>query len=238
MQMKRYLAIDTSAGYLTVIAKNGEPFVTFEPDCAMQHSVRLMDAVEETLAKAGMQPADCDFFCAVTGPGSFTGIRIGISTVKGFCAALHRPALGVTSFAALAYNAEGKVLAAIPAGRDFYYVCGFAEDKRVSLPPAYVSGERLARLAEEYPVYAYAPLPVPYTKADPAAGLLRAVEGAKEEDFGDISAFYLKKSQAEEEREKAHANAAAERTGGAEAVRALGSATAQKGAAAGKGGAK
>ena len=80
MQMKRYLAIDTSAEYLTVIAKNGETFVTFEPDCAMQHSVRLMDAVEETLAKAGMQPAECDFFCAVTGPGSFTGIRIGIST--------------------------------------------------------------------------------------------------------------------------------------------------------------
>ena len=226
MQMKRYLAIDTSAEYLTVIAKNGETFVTFEPDCAMQHSVRLMDAVEETLAKAGMQPAECDFFCAVTGPGSFTGIRIGISTVKGFCAALQRPALGVTSFAALAYNAEGKALAAIPAGRGFYYVCGFAEDKSISFSPAYVSGERLTRFAEEYPVYAYAPLPVPYTKANPAAGLLRAVEGAGEEDFGDISAFYLKKSQAEEERE----------------AKARGAETAQKGAAAGdaavKGGAK
>ena len=57
--------------------------------------------------------------------------------------------------------------------------------------------------------------------ADPAGGLLRAVEGAGEEDFGDISAFYLKKSQAEEEREKAR-----------------GAATAQKGAAAGKGGAE
>lgn len=76
-----------------------------------------------------------------------------------------------------------------------------------------MSGERLAVLAEEYPVYAYAPLPVPYTKADPAAGLLRAVEGAREEDFGDISAFYLKKSQAEEEREKARAGAG---EGGAE----------------------
>ena len=215
MPMKNFLAIDTSGEYLTVAArKDGKTFVTFERDCAMQHSVRLMDAVEETLAKAGMTPADCDFFCAVTGPGSFTGIRIGISAVKGFCAALAKPSLGVTSFAALAYNAEGKALAAIPAGRDFYYVCGFAEDKRVSLPPAYVSGERLAALAEEYPVYAYAPLPVPYTKADPAAGLLRAVEGAREEDFGDISAFYLKKSQAEEEREAKARAAAGE--GGAE----------------------
>ncbi len=237
MQMKRYLAIDTSAGYLTFIAKNGETFVTFEPDCAMQHSVRLMDAVEETLERAGMRPADCDFFCAVTGPGSFTGIRIGISTVKGFCAALNRPSLGVTSFAALAYNAEGKALAAIPAGRDFYYVCGFAEDKSISLSPAYVSGGRLARLAEEYPVYAYAPLPVPYAKADPAAGLLRAVEGAKEGDFGDISAFYLKKSQAEEEREaKTLANTAEK----ADAADGAGSASDFnfKGGDSGEGGAK
>ncbi len=49
-------------------------------------------------------------------------------------------------------------------------------------------------------MYAYEPLPVPYTKADPAAGLAGAAESAKEEDFGEIGAFYLKKSQAEEER--------------------------------------
>ena len=198
----KFLAIDTSGRALNVVAVNGERRVLeCRDDCAMRHSVLLMDVIDGALAKARLTPHECDFFACVVGPGSFTGIRIGISTVKGFCAALQRPALGVTSFAALAYNAEGKALAAIPAGRDFYYVCGFAEDKRVSLPPVYVSGERLARLAEEYPVYAYAPLPVPYTKADPAAGLLRAVEGAGEEDFGDISAFYLKKSQAEEERE-------------------------------------
>lgn len=202
---KKYLAIDTSGDYLTVIAKNGDAVVTFEPDCAMQHSVRLMDAVEETFSKAHLTPAACDFFCAVTGPGSFTGIRIGISTVKGFAAALAKPVLGVTSFAALAYNAEGKALAAIPAGRGCYYVCGFAEDKSVCLSPAYVDEAKLEALAAEYPVYAYAPLSVPYTKADPAAGLLRAVACAREEDFGGLSAFYLKKSQAEEARESARA---------------------------------
>lgn len=212
MPMKRFLAIDTSGEHLTVLAKNGETFITFEENCAMQHSVRLMGAIDETLGRAGMRPADCDFFCAVTGPGSFTGIRIGISTVKGFCAALSKPALGVTSFAVLAYNAEGKALAVIPAGRGFYYVCGFAEDKSVCLAPAYVDGETLAALSREYPVYSYAPLPVPCAKADPAAGLLRAVESASAEDFGDISAFYLKKSQAEEEREaKVRAAAEAER---------------------------
>lgn len=201
--MKNFLAIDTSNEYLTVIAsKAGKAEVTFAPQCGMQHSVRLMGAVEETLQKADLSPEACDFFCAVTGPGSFTGIRIGVSAAKGFAGALSKPVLGITSFETLAYNAEGKSLAAIPAGRGFYYVCAFAKDKSVAVPPARVGEEELSRLAKEYPVYSYFPLPVPCVHADPAAGLLAAVRAAKEKDFGDLSAFYLKKSQAEEERER------------------------------------
>lgn len=196
-----FLAVDTSGGYLTVLArKDGRVHTLFERDCAAQHSVRLMPVVEEALAALALPPAECNFFCAVTGPGSFTGIRIGISAVKGFCAALAKPSLGVTSFAALAYNAEEKALAAIPAGRGFYYVCGFAEDKSIAYPPAYVGEETLAALSRGYTVYSFRPLPVPHRLADPAAGLLRAIGRAKESDFAPLAAFYLKKSQAEEAR--------------------------------------
>lgn len=202
MQMKRFLAIDTSAEYLTVIAcGEGKAEILFERDCAMRHSERLMGAVDEALSRARLSARDCDFFCAVTGPGSFTGIRIGISAAKGFCAALGKPALGITSFAVAAYNAEEKAVAALPAGRGFYYVCGFEADKRIFLPAARVDEGALRALAGQYPVFSCAELPVPYRAADPAAGLLRAVQAAREEDFGPLSAFYLKKSQAEEERE-------------------------------------
>lgn len=201
MPMKNYLAIDTSNEYLTVIASNnGKRTVLFEENCAAQHSVRLMGAVDRVLKEAGLAPAECGFFCAVTGPGSFTGIRIGISAAKGFCAALAKPALGITTFETLAYNTEKKALAAVPAGRGFYYVCGFAEDRSVLLPPRFVGGEELAKLAGEYEVVAHAPMPVPYTRADPAAGLAAAAEAAGEERLGDIAALYVRKSQAEEER--------------------------------------
>ena len=71
-----YLAIDTSSKYLTVIAcREGTESVVFASDCALQHSVRLMDAIENAMAQANLGVSDCDFFCAVTGPGSFTGIR-------------------------------------------------------------------------------------------------------------------------------------------------------------------
>ena len=98
--MNRYLAIDTSSSYLTVlVCGGGEPVCIFEKDGALQHSVRLMDAVDEAFSRAGMRPQDCDFFCAVTGPGSFTGIRIGVSAVKGFCEGTGKPALGRKSAA-------------------------------------------------------------------------------------------------------------------------------------------
>lgn len=198
-----FLAIDTSNEYLTVIAsKGGQDAVTFEPQCGMQHSVRLMGAVEETLQRARLSPEECDFFAAVVGPGSFTGIRIGISAAKGFCSALKKPSLGITSFQTLAYNAEGKLLAAVPAGRGFYYVCAFGEDKSVLRAPARVDEAELCRLAREYRVCAYGPMPVPCVLADPAKGLAAAVKGARAADFGNLCAFYLKKSQAEEEREK------------------------------------
>ncbi len=199
---KNYLAIDTSGGYLSVVAaKDGAHASVFEADGALQHSVRLMDAVDEVLRALNARPNDFDFYSAVTGPGSFTGIRIGISTVKGFCAATGKPALGRTSFQVLAYNAEGKVLAAVPAGRGNYYVCGYDAEKRVCLAPSFIGEAELVRLSEEYRVVAYEPMPVACERADPIAGLIASVEGASEAEFGAIGAYYLKKSQAEEARE-------------------------------------
>ena len=152
MAEKIILALDTSTDMLACavgrVGADGAVTVLAARDhmCRRQANVELVTTAQEALADAGLAMGDLDAVLVGRGPGSFTGIRIGISTVKGFCAALQRPALGVTSFAALAYNAEGKALAAIPAGRGFYYVCGFAEDKSISLSPAYVSGERLAAL--------------------------------------------------------------------------------------------
>ena len=195
--MKNFLAVDTSAEYMTVIAcKEGAAHTVLEPACAMQHSVRLMDAVDEALQRAGLSPRACECFCAVTGPGSFTGIRIGISCAKGFAAACGAPTLGVTAFRLAAYTAEGKVLAALPAGRGSYYVCGFYEGKEV-LAPACVGEEELKNLAREYAVYSAYELPVPHTRIDPAAGLLGCVLSARPQDCGELGAVYVRRSQAE-----------------------------------------
>ena len=106
----KYLAIDTSGNYLAVTAgKDGRTFCSCVPDCAMKHSVTLMGEVEKVLNEAELTLAECDFFAAVVGAGSFTGIRIGISAAKGFALACGKPTLAITSFDALAYNVLDKV---------------------------------------------------------------------------------------------------------------------------------
>ncbi len=138
--MKNFLAIDTSSKYMTVLAaKDGKTFVSYVPDCAMRHSMLLMGEIDKVLSEAELSLNDCDFFSAVVGAGSFTGIRIGISTIKGFCLAAGKPSLPVTSFAVAAYNAiDGeRPLCLVDALHGNCYVCGFDENKKIIRPPIF-----------------------------------------------------------------------------------------------------
>ena len=140
--MKNFLAVDTSGSHLAVVAaKDGKTYSTYIENCAMRHAVSVMSAVDETLQKAGLTLAECDFFGAVVGAGSFTGIRIGISAAKGFCLATGKPSLPITSFDVLAYNtmdSKGKILCLVDALHDCYYACGY-EDGNIVYPPAYLT---------------------------------------------------------------------------------------------------
>ena len=203
--MKNFLAVDTSGNHLTVLAcKDGRVSSVYIPDCAMRHAVSVMPAVEEALQKAELRLEECDFFSAVVGAGSFTGIRIGISTVKGFCLAYGKPSLPVTSFDIAAYNrvGEGKLLCLVDALHDSYYACGY-EQGNVVYPPAYLSEEEVLKLAGEgYTLCACASLPIEekakVEKCEPCKGLEEAVLAlAGENAFGELTALYVRKSSAE-----------------------------------------
>ncbi len=203
--MKNFLAVDTSGNYLTVLAsKNGENFSVFLPDCAMRHSPSVLPAVDEVLQKAGITLSDCDFFAAVVGAGSFTGIRIGIALVKGFCLATGKPALPVTSFDLSAYTGidEGKRLCLVDALHDSYYACGYEQGK-VVYPPSYLTeAEALALCKEGYALRSCGELPLgekaKVELVHPVEGLYRAVRRLEEQGaFGELTALYVRKSSAE-----------------------------------------
>lgn len=201
--MSNFLAVDTSSRYLTVAAVKGErQVVKYVADCAMQHSVALMDEIEKALSEAGLTPADCDYFVAVTGPGSFTGIRIGLSCVKGYAVALGKPAAGVTTFDMLSYNVNSgcDYLVAVDAMHGNFYVCGYTAAGACNLSPRCLSTQEIVALNR--PVYGTEELSLPnYTRLDPSKCLAAAAVKAAL-NGGALSALYVKKPQAEEERER------------------------------------
>jgi tRNA threonylcarbamoyl adenosine modification protein YeaZ len=203
--LKNFLAIDTANEYLTVLAvKDGKEYCSHIPDCSMRHSVTLMPEVDKLLNGAGLCLNDFDYFCAVVGAGSFTGIRIGISAVKGFCLATGKPSMPVTSFDLLAYNKQdgGKQLCLVNAMHDCYYACGYDENG-ICYPPSYLTEEEVLALASKgYALRAYANLPISektaVTLVSPTVGLLNAVRRLeKQEAYGELSALYVRKSSAE-----------------------------------------
>lgn len=83
------------------------------------HSTHLLSDVRSILKEAGTNLCDIDLFAVATGPGSFTGLRIGLATVKSFAATLERPCLGVSTLHAVAHaaGASQRTMTMIPAGR-------------------------------------------------------------------------------------------------------------------------
>lgn len=102
----KILCIDTSSSDTLLGLYEDERVVLGEKISSSDHAVRLLVSLEQMLQKTGMQLKDIDVFAVVLGPGSFTGLRIGLSTVKGFAYALSKPAVGINALDALAHSAS------------------------------------------------------------------------------------------------------------------------------------
>ena len=198
------LAIDTSGNHLTVLLIKGEEvYKSHLKNAFCKHSITLMPEIESILSQTNTSLSEIDVFCASIGPGSFTGIRIGVSTVKALAYSCKKKVLGVTSFLSLAYNSEeDKVLSVIDAKHDNYYVCGF-ENKKVSLSPCFLTGEEVKKLSKNYQVVCDGDIDLSYIKGDYESGFYKAVINSLENatyNEEELLPLYVKKSQAEEER--------------------------------------
>jgi tRNA threonylcarbamoyladenosine biosynthesis protein TsaB len=99
----RILAVDTATTSCSVaIVDQTSLLLEFTLDREETHSKHLMDMIKEALRMSGLNFYDLDGFAVTRGPGSFTGLRIGISTIKGLAAASEKPIVGVSSLEALA----------------------------------------------------------------------------------------------------------------------------------------
>ncbi len=123
------LAFDTSSQTASVAVLRDED-ILYEVmiHTGLNHSETLLPAIEKACLQTKLKMSDFDLFSCTIGPGSFTGLRIGASTLKGFMLATGKPAAGVSSLAAIALNAEKnakKIYAIMDAGRGQVYMACF-----------------------------------------------------------------------------------------------------------------
>jgi tRNA threonylcarbamoyladenosine biosynthesis protein TsaB len=180
--------LDTSRGALHdgILASDSMPM-------ARGHAEALMPLIARMMKSAGMAFADLDRVVVTTGPGSFTGLRVGISAARGLALATRIPAVGVSTLSAYAapyLGADNKspVIAVIDARHDHVYLQMFDADGRTLIAP------RLAPMDEAIRAAADAPSRIVGSAARAVAARLSdagppplTVDGAEAPDIGWVA---------------------------------------------------
>lgn len=128
----KILALETSAKAVSAaITEDGKVLASGYQDTGLTHSCTLMPIVEHLFRNTGIKLSDMDAVAVANGPGSFTGIRIGVSAAKGLAFGADKPLVGVSTLAAMARNvafADGLVICAMDARRNQVYNALFASE--------------------------------------------------------------------------------------------------------------
>lgn len=228
------LAVDTSALTATVaVFKNGVSVFENNITNALTHSETLMPMIDCALKSVKLTPSDVDLFAVSNGPGSFTGIRIGVSTIKALAYAVNKPVIGIGTLYALSANlacVESMPICPImDARRNQVYnaLYSFHDGKAnilvppralsiddlcstVSFPVMFVGDgvgvykDRIVELCGENAHFA-----PPHMRTQKAASVAYLASIADESEYLTPEALevcYLRKSQAEREREEKERN--------------------------------
>ena len=233
----KILAMESSALTASVaVCEDDKLLAEYTVNNGNTHSENLLPMAESILSLLGMSAADVDLFAVSAGPGSFTGVRIGVSTIKGLAFGTEKPCIGVSTLEALAYQLQsvtGLVCPVMNARRRQVYTALFRvengtvtrlmEDCAISVEEL---DERLS--AYEEPIYLTGDgfdlvkgalsLPFAYTQdklryqsgASVAASALAAYRAGVRTTHRELAPVYLRPCQAERERAERMKNEAAE----------------------------
>lgn len=185
-----YLAIDTSSEQLIVVVNaDGKVYKEVMEVGKSGHSRLLMPTIDRVLNLAGISVKDLHLVGAVVGPGSFTGIRIGVSTATALCYALNLKRVSVTKFEVIAYNLD-KATAIVDAGHGNSYVAECENGKVISTDFVNSSPDKLHGITQP--------------QIDIADALIGAVDFkiANGEFCNVFEPYYMRKSQAEREKDE------------------------------------
>ena len=226
----RLLSFESSAKAASVALTDGGALISqYTQSGGLTHSTTLLPMAKELLNNAGVSVSDIDAFAVACGPGSFTGIRIGISTVKGLALAGSKPCAGVSTLEAIAWHgvsARGYICPVMDARRSQVYNALFSigedgkpiricADRAVSLEelsndvtalgsPVFLVGDGAVITAEYFEKNGIPYLMAPENlRIQSAWGVAMASRYAKFGTSQELLPVYLRLSQAERERQAA-----------------------------------
>ncbi|WP_312468759.1 MULTISPECIES: tRNA (adenosine(37)-N6)-threonylcarbamoyltransferase complex dimerization subunit type 1 TsaB [Brucella] len=153
----KILALDTASSWCAAaVYDSGTDTVLAEisENIGKGHAEVLMDYIEQAMTQSGIAMAKLDRVAVNVGPGSFTGVRIGVSAARGFALALDRPALGVSAFDALASEIAVShpghpVLVLLEAHRGEIYAQAFGADAVAITGPMVLAREEALALIQQ-----------------------------------------------------------------------------------------
>jgi len=220
------LAIDTSALTATAaIISDGTLLGEMSITTKLTHSQTIMPMIDELLKKVSLDISDIDLFACSEGPGSFTGLRIGIGTIKGLAYGSGRPVVGVSTLEALAHNISFTDLVISPImdarrGQVYNALYKYNGSKLECIKePRALSIEELCEEITETTIFVGDGVKVhkekvkellgekaifspPHHQLQRAGSVAYAALGKIPCDAAELTAVYLRKPQAEREREE------------------------------------
>lgn len=133
----KILAIDTSSKNLNIALNlNGEVKGIFIKDCLLTHSEILMKKIDELIFENKLTLKEFDYFGCCIGPGSFTGIRIGVTTIRAFAQVFNKSVIPINSLELFAYNEcnNDHVISCVNAMQNKVYYAVYKDGKEIAAP--------------------------------------------------------------------------------------------------------
>ena len=150
------LFIDTSMANVSIsIVRDGKILSIVQEDIPNEHSKYATSYVKKVVDEAGIDANDIDNLLVVNGPGSFTGVRIGVTIAKTYGYLINKNIIPVSSLKSLALSSKRKeiVMSVISANRNNYYVGIYDSNYNELIDEQFVTGNRLLELINEYEPY-------------------------------------------------------------------------------------
>ena len=132
--MDNILLIETSTALCSVaLAQDGVVTSYRESSAPKAHASLTAVFIQEMLAERGLTLADCDAVCVSKGPGSYTGLRVGVSTAKGLCFGSGKPLLAVGTLDTLVAQANFVISSEVEKSKPFRYIIPMIDARRMEV---------------------------------------------------------------------------------------------------------